>query len=30
MKRNIEVRWKRGTAAGYRDVSPLDEFVKEL
>lgn len=30
MKRNIEVRWKRGTAAGYTDVFPVDEFAKSL
>jgi len=30
MRRNVEVRWKRGTAAGYTDVFPVDEFAKTL
>jgi hypothetical protein len=28
MKRNIEVRWKQGPAAGYTDVFRADEFAK--
>lgn len=30
MNRSIEVRWIRGTAAGYTDVFPIDEFSREL
>ena len=30
MKKNIEVRWKKGSAAHFTDVFPADEFSKEV
>lgn len=30
MKRNLEVRWKRSTAAGYTDVFALEGFAKQV
>src|SRR5690606_13414807 len=30
MTRRIEIRWKRGTAAGYTDVFPIEEFSQPV